>query len=47
MADAGVFTLSDRRAYAIAAFLAGLPWDEAARTGLFADLARAAARAVR
>jgi beta-lactamase class A len=44
--DAGIFTLPDRRSYAIAAFLSGSTAPERDRAGLFADLARAAVRAV-
>ena len=44
--DVGVFTLPDRRSYAVAAFLSGSTAPEAARAAVFADLGRAAVRAV-
>jgi beta-lactamase class A len=44
--DVGIFTLKDRRSYAIAAFLTGSTAPEAARAALFADLGRLAARSV-
>ena len=45
--DVGVLTLSDKRSYAVAAFLAGSTADETGRAGLLADLGRAIVRAVR
>ena len=45
--DVGIFTLADRRSYAVAAFLTGSTAPEAARAALFADLGRVAARSVR
>ncbi len=45
-ADIGIFTLADRRAYAIAVFLAGSTADEATRDRIIADVARTAVRAV-
>jgi beta-lactamase class A len=44
--DVGVFTLADRRSYAIAAFLTGSASPESDRARLFADLGRLAARSV-
>jgi beta-lactamase class A len=44
--DVGIFTLPDRRSYAIAAFLAGSTAQEKDRAALFADLGRLAARSV-
>jgi len=44
--DVGVFTLPDRRSYAVAAFLSGSTAAEPARAALFADLGRVAVRAV-
>jgi beta-lactamase class A len=44
--DVGIFTLPDRRSYAIAAFLTGSTAPEADRAALFADLGRLAARSV-
>ena len=44
--DVGVFTLADRRSYAIAAFLTGSTQDEAQRDGIFARVARAAVLAI-
>jgi len=44
--DVGIFTLADRRSYAIAAFLTGSTASDQARAALFADLGRIAARSV-
>lgn len=44
--DVGIFTLPDRRSYAVAAFLVGSTAPEAARATLFADLGRTAVRSV-
>jgi beta-lactamase class A len=44
--DVGIFTLADRRSYAIAAFLTGSTAPEVDRAALFADLGRLAARSV-
>ncbi len=44
--DVGIFTLPDRRSYAVAAFLTGSTAPEPARAALFADLGRAAVRSV-
>lgn len=44
--DVGIFTLADRRSYAIAAFLAGSTSPEKDRAALFADLGRTAAASV-
>jgi beta-lactamase class A len=44
--DVGIFTLADRRSYAIAAFLTGSTAPETARAALFADLGRVAVRSV-
>ena len=44
--DVGIFTLADKRSYAIAAFLTGSTATDAQRAALFADLARTAVRAV-
>jgi beta-lactamase class A len=44
--DVGIFTLPDRRSYAIAAFLSGSTAPEASRAALFADLGRISARSV-
>jgi beta-lactamase class A len=44
--DVGIFTLPDRRSYAIAAFLTGSTAPEPARAALFADLGRTAVRSV-
>ena len=44
--DVGIFTLPDRRSYAIAAFLTGSTAPERDRAALFADLGRVAARNV-
>ena len=44
--DVGIFTLADRRSYAIAAFLSGSTASETQRAALFADLGRAAVRSV-
>ena len=44
--DVGIFTLRDRRRYAIAAFLTGSTASEADRAALFADLGRLAARCI-
>ena len=44
--DVGIFTLADRRAYAIAVFLSGATLDEAGRDALIARVARAAVRAI-
>ncbi|HZZ68079.1 MAG TPA: class A beta-lactamase [Phenylobacterium sp.] len=44
--DVGIFTLPDRRSYAIAAFLTGSTSPERDRAALFADLGRTAVRSV-
>ena len=44
--DVGVFTLADKRSYAICAFLSGSTQDEAGRDAIIAEVARAAVRAV-
>lgn len=44
--DVGIFTLKDRRSYAIAVFLSGSPLDEAGRDAIIAEVARAAVRGV-
>jgi beta-lactamase class A len=44
--DVGIFTLADRRSYAIAAFLTGSTASEKDRAALFADLGRVAAHSV-
>ena len=44
--DVGIFTLADKRSYAIVAFLTGSMADERTRAALLADLGRAAGRAV-
>lgn len=44
--DVGIFTLPDRRSYAIAAFLSGSTASERDRAALFADLGRVAVRSV-
>ena len=44
--DVGIFTLADRRSYAVAAFLSGSTAGDAARAALLADLARALVGAV-
>ncbi|MDB5096514.1 MAG: beta-lactamase, partial [Cyanobacteria bacterium RYN_339] len=44
--DVGIFTLPDRRSYAIASFLTGSTAPEADRAALFADLGRLAVRSV-
>ncbi|MGH6967145.1 MAG: class A beta-lactamase [Phenylobacterium sp.] len=44
--DVGIFTLADKRSYAITAFLTASTADERGRAALLADLGRAAARAV-
>jgi len=44
--DVGIFTLPDRRSYAIAAFLSGSTADEKARAALFAELGRLAVHSV-
>ena len=44
--DVGIFSLPDKRLYAIAAFLSGSTLDEPARDALLADVARAAVRGV-
>jgi beta-lactamase class A len=44
--DVGIFTLADRRSYAIAAFLTGSTAPEADRAALFAELGRLAVRSV-
>ena len=45
--DVGIFTLPDRRSYALAVFLAGSTLDEAARDALIAEVGRAAVKGVR
>jgi beta-lactamase class A len=44
--DVGIFTLADKRSYAVAAFLTGSTAADSARAALFADLGRLAARSV-
>lgn len=44
--DVGLFTLADKRAYAIAVFLSGSTLDEAGRDGIIADAARTAVKGV-
>ena len=44
--DVGIFTLADKRSYAITAFLTASTRDEPARAALLADLGRAAVRAI-
>lgn len=44
--DVGIFTLPDRRSYAVAAFLSGSSAPESERAALFADLGRVAIRSV-
>jgi beta-lactamase class A len=44
--DVGIFTLADRRSYAIAVFLSGSTLDEPGRDRVIADVARAAVKAV-
>lgn len=44
--DVGIFTLADKRSYALAVFLAGSTLDEAGRDAVFADVARAAVKGV-
>lgn len=44
--DVGIFTLPDKRSYALAVFLAGSTLDRAAREAIFADAARIAVRGV-
>lgn len=44
--DVGIFTLADRRSYAVAAFLTGSTAAEADRAALFANLGRLAANSV-
>jgi beta-lactamase class A len=44
--DVGIFTLADRRSYAIAAFLTGSTASDAQRAGLFAELGHTAAHSV-
>ncbi|WP_068873957.1 class A beta-lactamase [Phenylobacterium sp. CCH9-H3] len=44
--DVGIFTLADRRSYALAVFLSGSTLDEAGRDRIIAEVARAALRAV-
>lgn len=44
--DVGIFTLPDRRSYAVAAFLTGSTAPMSTRAALFADLGRVAARCV-
>jgi beta-lactamase class A len=44
--DVGIFTLADKRSYAITAFLTASTADEHARAALLADLGRVAVRAV-
>ncbi len=44
--DVGIFTLSDKRSYALAVFLAGSTLDDVARDALVADVARAAVKGV-
>lgn len=44
--DVGVFTLADRRSYALAVFLSGSTLDDAGRDRIVAEVARAAVRAI-
>lgn len=44
--DVGIFTLADRRAYAIAVFLSGATLDDAGPDAIIARVARAAVRAI-
>ena len=44
--DVGIFTLADRRAYAIAVFLSGATLDDAGRDAVVTRVARAAVRAI-
>jgi beta-lactamase class A len=44
--DVGIFTLADKRSYAITAFLTASTADERGRAALLADLGRAAVRAI-
>ena len=44
--DVGIFTLADKRSYAIAAFLAGSTQDEAARDAIIAQVATACVRTI-
>jgi beta-lactamase class A len=44
--DVGIFTLADRRSYAVAAFLSGSTAPETDRAALFANLGRVAAASV-
>lgn len=44
--DVGIFTLADRRSYAIAAFLTGSTASDAERAGLFAELGHTAAHSI-
>ena len=44
--DVGIFTLADKRSYAIAGFLSGSTLDEAGRDAILADVARAAVNGV-
>ena len=44
--DVGIFTLPDRRSYAVAAFLSGSTASDNERAALFADLGRAAVRSI-
>jgi len=43
--DVGIFTLADRRSYALAVFLSGSTLDDAGRDRIIAEVARAAVRA--
>lgn len=43
--DVGIFTLADKRSYALAVFLSGSTLDEAGRDRIIAEVARAAVRA--
>jgi beta-lactamase class A len=42
----GIFTLADRRSYALAVFLSGSTLDEGGRDRIIAEVTRAAVRAV-
>lgn len=44
--DVGLFTLADRRSYALAVFLSGSTLDEAGRDRIIAEVTRAAVRAI-
>ena len=44
--DVGVFTLADKRSYALAVFLSGATLDEAGRDGVIAQVTAAAVKAI-